>query len=131
MIDLNLMGVLVLDTARAFLPGLLLATDAGRPADLVIVSSLGARVYWTGFVVCSASKAAVSALAAGLRAEFGSRGLRVTNVEPGPQTLNSEKQLDTMNHRQFSPSRRSSSRHGTAQSSVDSVGVEHQAAVAS
>ncbi|WP_072806601.1 SDR family oxidoreductase [Rhodococcoides yunnanense] len=81
MISLNIMGVL--DTVRAFLPGLLAAADAGRPADLVIVSSLAARQYSPGFGVYAATKAAVTALAASLRVEFGGRGLRVTNVEPG------------------------------------------------
>ncbi|WP_306206389.1 SDR family oxidoreductase [Actinoplanes sp. RD1] len=81
MLTLNMMGVL--DTARAFLPALLASADAGRPADLVIVSSLGARQFSPGFNVYSATKAGVSALAASLRVELSPRGLRVTNVEPG------------------------------------------------
>jgi NADP-dependent 3-hydroxy acid dehydrogenase YdfG len=81
MLALNVLGVL--DTVRVFLPGLLAAADAGRKADLVIVSSIGARMFSPGFGVYSATKAAVSALAASLRAEFAGRGLRVTNVEPG------------------------------------------------
>ncbi|MBM2619303.1 SDR family oxidoreductase [Actinoplanes sp. LDG1-06] len=81
MLSLNVMGVL--DTARVFLPQLLTAADAGGNADLVIVSSLGARQFSPGFGVYSVTKAGVSALAASLRAEFADRGLRVTNVEPG------------------------------------------------
>ncbi|GAA2552499.1 SDR family NAD(P)-dependent oxidoreductase [Winogradskya consettensis] len=81
MLSLNVMGVL--DTVRAFLPGLLENAAAGRTADLVIVSSLGARQFSPGFGVYSVTKAGVSALAASLRAEFAGQGLRVTNVEPG------------------------------------------------
>ncbi len=81
MVDLNVMGVL--DTLRAFLPGVLAAADADRPADLVVVSSLAARTTFTGYAVYCATKAAVTHLAAGLRAELGARGVRVTNVEPG------------------------------------------------
>ncbi|WP_285473016.1 SDR family oxidoreductase [Actinoplanes sp. NBRC 101535] len=81
MLDLNVLGVL--DTVRAFLPGLLTVADSGRTADLVIVSSLGARMHNPGFGAYGATKAAVSALAHSLRVEFGARGLRVTNVEPG------------------------------------------------
>ncbi|HWV85165.1 MAG TPA: SDR family oxidoreductase [Capillimicrobium sp.] len=81
MVDLNLVGVL--DTLRAFLPGVLSAADADRPADLVVVSSLAARATFPGYAVYCATKAAVTHLAAGLRAELGGRGVRVTNVEPG------------------------------------------------
>jgi NADP-dependent 3-hydroxy acid dehydrogenase YdfG len=81
MLSLNVLGVL--DTARAFLPGLLAAAAAGRRADLVIVSSIGARQHFPDYAVYCATKAAVSALAANLRVELGGRGLRVTNLEPG------------------------------------------------
>lgn len=81
MLSLNVLGVL--DTARAFLPGLLAAAAEGRRADLVIVSSIAARQVFPDYAVYCASKAAVSALAANLRVELGGRGLRVTNLEPG------------------------------------------------
>jgi NADP-dependent 3-hydroxy acid dehydrogenase YdfG len=81
MLSLNVLGLL--DSARVFLPGLLEAADAGRPADLVVVSSIGARQEFDGYAVYCATKAAVSHLAANLHVELGPRGLRVTNLEPG------------------------------------------------
>jgi NADP-dependent 3-hydroxy acid dehydrogenase YdfG len=81
MLSLNVLGLL--DTARVFLPGLLRAADAGRAADLVVVSSIAARQQFDGYAVYGATKAAVTHLAANLRGELGPRGLRVTNLEPG------------------------------------------------
>jgi NADP-dependent 3-hydroxy acid dehydrogenase YdfG len=81
MIDTNLSGALrVIDAFRA---DLLAAGTAGRPADLVNVSSIGAHLTFPGYAVYSATKAALTHLSASLRAEFGPRGVRVTNVEPG------------------------------------------------
>jgi NADP-dependent 3-hydroxy acid dehydrogenase YdfG len=81
MIDLNLVGVL--DTVRAFLPGLLEAAERRGVADLVLVSSLGARVTFPGYAVYGATKAAVSYLAGAWRTELAPRGVRVTAIEPG------------------------------------------------
>jgi NADP-dependent 3-hydroxy acid dehydrogenase YdfG len=80
MIDVNLTGVL--DTVRAFTPALLAASQDG-PADLVTISSIAARERFPQYAVYGATKAAVTALAEGLRLELSPRGVRVTNIEPG------------------------------------------------
>lgn len=81
MIDTNLTGALrVID---AFRPDLLAAGAAGRPADLVNISSIGAHLTFPGYAVYTATKAALTHLSASLRTELGPRGVRVTNVEPG------------------------------------------------
>jgi NADP-dependent 3-hydroxy acid dehydrogenase YdfG len=50
----------------------------------VNVSSIGAHVTgFTNYAVYGATKAAVTHLSALLRNEFGPRGVRVTNIEPG------------------------------------------------
>ncbi|SEG09296.1 Enoyl-(Acyl carrier protein) reductase [Actinacidiphila yanglinensis] len=56
---------------------------ASGVADLVDVSSIGAHLTFPGYAVYSATKAALTHLSASLRAEFGPRGVRVTNIEPG------------------------------------------------
>jgi NADP-dependent 3-hydroxy acid dehydrogenase YdfG len=81
MVDTNLTGAL--RVIGAFRDDLLAAGAAGRPADLVNVSSIGAHLVFPGYAVYSATKAALTHLSASLRAEFGPRGVRVTNVEPG------------------------------------------------
>ncbi|WIM92557.1 SDR family oxidoreductase [Actinoplanes oblitus] len=81
MIDTNLTGAL--DVISAFLPGLRAAAAAGRPADLVNISSIGAHVLFPNYAVYSATKAALTQLSAGLRAELGPESVRVTNIEPG------------------------------------------------
>ncbi|MGC0415871.1 SDR family oxidoreductase [Embleya sp. AB8] len=81
MVDVNLNGLL--DTGRVFADDLLAAAAAGRPADLVHIGSLGGQRPFPGWSVYCATKAAVAHLSRGLRAEFGPRGVRVKNVEPG------------------------------------------------
>ncbi len=81
MIDVNLVGVL--ETARAFLPALTEAAERKGVADLVLVSSLGARATFSGYSVYGATKAAVSYLGSAWREELAPRGVRVTVVEPG------------------------------------------------
>jgi NADP-dependent 3-hydroxy acid dehydrogenase YdfG len=81
MVDLNLVGVL--ETVRVFLPALLEAGDGRDVADLLLISSLGARVTFPGYAVYGATKAAVSYLASAWRAELAPRGIRVTALEPG------------------------------------------------
>jgi NADP-dependent 3-hydroxy acid dehydrogenase YdfG len=81
MVDLNLVGIL--DTVRTFLPGLLEAADRRGVADVMLVSSLGARVTFPGYAVYGATKAAVSYLASAWRTELAPRRVRVTAVEPG------------------------------------------------
>ena len=81
MIDLNLGGVL--ETVRAFLPALLASAERREVADLMLISSLGARVTFPGYAVYGATKAAVSYLGAAWRTELAPRGIRVSAIEPG------------------------------------------------
>ncbi|MEV0464287.1 SDR family oxidoreductase [Nocardia tengchongensis] len=81
MLDTNVAGRL--RVIRAFLPGLLAAADAGRPADLVNISSIGAHVPFPSYAVYAATQAAITQLSATLRTELGARKVRVTNIEPG------------------------------------------------
>jgi NADP-dependent 3-hydroxy acid dehydrogenase YdfG len=81
MIDLNVGGVL--ETVRVFLPALLASAERRGVADLMLISSLGARVTFPGYAVYGATKAAVSYLAAAWRTELAPRGIRVSAIEPG------------------------------------------------
>jgi NADP-dependent 3-hydroxy acid dehydrogenase YdfG len=81
MIDLNVTAVL--DTVAAFVPSLLAAAEEERPADLVTISSIAASVRFRDYAVYGATKAAVTALAEGLRVDLSDRGVRITNIEPG------------------------------------------------
>ncbi|MFI7104858.1 SDR family oxidoreductase [Nonomuraea sp. NPDC050227] len=81
MLDTNVAGVL--RVTGAFAADLLAAADAGRTADLVNISSIGAHVTFPNYAVYGATKAALTHLSASLRPEFGPRGVRVTNLEPG------------------------------------------------
>lgn len=81
MIGTNVTGLL--HTARAFIDDLLAAAAEGRPADLVLVGSVGGHQVFPHYGVYCATKAAVAHLARNLRAELGPRGVRVKNVEPG------------------------------------------------
>jgi NADP-dependent 3-hydroxy acid dehydrogenase YdfG len=80
-LDVNVSGVLA--TVQAFLPGLLAAAEDGGAADIVTTSSIAARQRFAGYAVYGATKAAVTALAEGIRVDLGPRGIRVTNIEPG------------------------------------------------
>jgi len=81
MIDTNIAGVL--NMLHAFTRPLLDAAAGGYSADLVNVSSVGAHTFFPDYAVYSATKAFVTALSGSLRTEFGPRGVRVTNIEPG------------------------------------------------
>ncbi len=81
MIDLNVTGLL--RVTRAFAPDLIAAAAAGRTADLINVSSIGAHVTFPNYAVYGATKAAVTQLSASLGSEFGAQNVRVTNLEPG------------------------------------------------
>lgn len=81
MLATNVGGVLTV--LREFQPDLVAAAEAGRQADLVNVSSIGAHVAFPGYAVYGATKAAVTHLSAVLRTELGPRDVRVTNLEPG------------------------------------------------
>lgn len=81
MVETNLGGTLrIID---AFRDDLLSAAAEGGPADLVTVSSVAAHLVLPEYAVYNATKAAVTHLAASLRAELGPRDVRVTNIEPG------------------------------------------------
>lgn len=81
MLEVNVLGLA--DTARTFAPALLAAGEAGAPADLVLISSIGAHLTMADYTVYFATKAAVAHLSRNLRAEWGPRGVRVRAVEPG------------------------------------------------
>jgi short-subunit dehydrogenase len=68
------------ELARQVLPGML-RRGSGR---LVFISSLSAQVALPGLTAYSATKAAVSQLAEGLRRDLARTGVGVTNVELGP-----------------------------------------------
>ncbi|MCG7209983.1 SDR family oxidoreductase [Streptomyces arenae] len=78
MIDTNVTGVL-----RAFTGDLVTVAARGGTADLVNISSIGAHLVFPTYAVYGATKAAVTQLSQALRAEFGPRDVRVTNIEPG------------------------------------------------
>jgi NADP-dependent 3-hydroxy acid dehydrogenase YdfG len=86
MIATNISGVLA--TGRAFIDDLTAAAKAGAPADLVHVGSIASHAYFPSYAVYSATKAAVAALTGALRMEFGPRGVRVHNIEPGLTATN-------------------------------------------
>jgi NADP-dependent 3-hydroxy acid dehydrogenase YdfG len=81
MISTNLGGLVY--TGRVFADDLLAAGAAGRAADLVHVGSVGAHLIFPMYAVYTATKAAVAHLTRTLRAEWGPRGVRVKNIEPG------------------------------------------------
>ena len=81
MIDVNVRGLI--RTGRAFIDDLLAAAEAGERADLVHVGSIGGHEPFVNYGVYCATKAAVAHLTRSLRKEFGPRGVRVKNVEPG------------------------------------------------
>jgi NADP-dependent 3-hydroxy acid dehydrogenase YdfG len=92
MVDTNLTGVLhLIDAFREDLVG---AAAAGRTADLVNVSSIGAHVAFPAYAVYGATKAAVTQLSAALRTEFGPLDVRVTNIEPGLTETELGQQID-------------------------------------
>jgi NADP-dependent 3-hydroxy acid dehydrogenase YdfG len=80
-VDLNVGGTNA--TIDAFLPALLQAAEAGRPANLVTVSSIAAVRLLEKFQVYGATKAYIAQLSRALHLELGPRGVRVTTVEPG------------------------------------------------
>ncbi|MFQ6229417.1 SDR family oxidoreductase [Nocardia sp. NPDC002869] len=59
------------------------AAERGGKADLVLTGSIGGHVVFPEYSIYCASKAAVAHLARNLLAEFGPRGIRVKNIEPG------------------------------------------------
>ena len=80
-IDLNVSGLM--NVIGAFTDALIKTGAGAGPADLVNISSVAARNIFPAFAVYSGTKAFVSHLSIHLRAELGSKGVRVTSVEPG------------------------------------------------
>jgi NADP-dependent 3-hydroxy acid dehydrogenase YdfG len=81
LIELNVTAAVRI--TRTFVEPLLAAADAGRPADIINVSSTSARAVFPHFNVYGATKAALSHLSQHLRAELGPRFVRVMTLEPG------------------------------------------------
>lgn len=81
MVGTNVTGLLY--TGRAFIDDLLAAASDGKRADLVLVGSIGGHTVFPNYAVYTATKAAVAHLTRNLRAEFGPRGVRIKNIEPG------------------------------------------------
>ena len=80
-IDLNVTGVM--NVIGAFLPQLIEAAEAGRPADLITTSSIAATRILEKFSVYSGTKAYISQLTRLLRVELGPKNIRVATIEPG------------------------------------------------
>lgn len=81
MIDTNLVGAL--NAIRAFVPALTRAASESGGADLVNVSSIAAKTVFPTYAVYGATKAALTQLSAGLRAELAPQDVRVTDLQPG------------------------------------------------
>lgn len=80
-IDLNVTGVM--NVIGAFVPQLIEAAAAGRPADLITTSSIAATRVLPKFSVYSGTKAYISQLTRLLRVELGPKKVRVATIEPG------------------------------------------------
>lgn len=80
-IDLNVTGLM--NVIGAFTSALVQAGSGPGPADLVNISSIAGRNIFPAFAVYSGTKAFVTHLSIHLRAELGSKGVRVTAIEPG------------------------------------------------
>jgi NADP-dependent 3-hydroxy acid dehydrogenase YdfG len=80
-IDLNVGGVM--NVIGAFTPALIEAAKGEKPADLVNISSIASKNIFPNFAVYSGTKAFVTHLSVHLRAELGSKGVRVSAIEPG------------------------------------------------
>jgi NADP-dependent 3-hydroxy acid dehydrogenase YdfG len=81
LIDVNLHGLLY--AAQTFSSDLIDAASAGGPSDLVLIGSIGSHIQYPNFSVFNAVSAAIAQLSRTLRSEYGRRGLRVHNIEPG------------------------------------------------
>lgn len=80
-IDLNVTGLM--NVIGAFTGPLVQAAAGKGPADLVNLSSIAGKNIFPAFAVYSATKAFVTHLSVHLRAELGSKGVRVSAIEPG------------------------------------------------
>ncbi|MGW2813563.1 SDR family oxidoreductase [Streptomyces sp. NPDC001415] len=80
-IDLNVSGLM--NTIAAFTPQLVRAAAERGVADLINTSSIAAQNIFPNFAVYSATKAYVTHLSRHLRAELGTKKVRVAAIEPG------------------------------------------------
>ncbi|WP_431951681.1 SDR family oxidoreductase [Nocardia lijiangensis] len=80
-IDLNVTGLM--NAIGAFLPQLIAAAADKGVADLVNTSSIAAQNLFPNFAVYSGTKAYVTHLSRTLRAELGTKDVRVCAIEPG------------------------------------------------
>jgi NADP-dependent 3-hydroxy acid dehydrogenase YdfG len=80
-IDLNIAGLM--NVIGAFTDALIRTGAGTGPADLVNISSIAAKNIFPAFAVYSGTKAFVTHLSVHLRAELGSKGVRVSSIEPG------------------------------------------------
>jgi NADP-dependent 3-hydroxy acid dehydrogenase YdfG len=80
-IDLNISGLM--NVIGAFTPALIDAARGGKAADLVNISSVASKMVFPNFAVYGGTKAFVTQLSLDLRNELGSKGVRVSAIEPG------------------------------------------------
>jgi NADP-dependent 3-hydroxy acid dehydrogenase YdfG len=80
-VDLNVNGLM--NVIGAFIPALIDAAKDGKPADLVNISSIASKNIFPNFAVYGGTKAFVTQLSLNLRTELGSKGVRVSAIEPG------------------------------------------------
>ncbi|SDK21692.1 NADP-dependent 3-hydroxy acid dehydrogenase YdfG [Nocardioides sp. YR527] len=80
-IDLNIKGVM--NTIRAWVRDLEASAAEGKPADLVVTSSIAATRVLEKFQVYSGTKAYITQLVRLLRTELGRKNVRVSSVAPG------------------------------------------------
>ncbi|QUQ67725.1 SDR family oxidoreductase [Kutzneria sp. CA-103260] len=80
-IDTNVTGLM--NVIGAFIPQLVAAGAAKGIADLVNTSSIGAQNIYPNFAVYAGTKAFVTHSSRQMRAELGSKNVRVSVVEPG------------------------------------------------
>ncbi|MEU4606119.1 SDR family oxidoreductase [Kribbella sp. NPDC023972] len=80
-IELNITGLM--NAIAAFTPQLVAAAAERGVADLINTSSIAAQNIYPNFAVYAGTKAYVTHLSRHLRAELGSKNVRVSAVEPG------------------------------------------------
>ncbi|MFC0432318.1 SDR family oxidoreductase [Kutzneria buriramensis] len=80
-IDTNVTGLM--NAIGAFVPQLIASAARTGVADLINTSSIGAQNIYPNFAVYAGTKAFVTHSSRQLRAELGSRNVRVSVVEPG------------------------------------------------
>jgi NAD(P)-dependent dehydrogenase (short-subunit alcohol dehydrogenase family) len=80
-VDTRLMGALRM--IHAFVPDLVAVAAEGRTADLVTITTTGARLPYDPGSAAEIVRAVLTRLSATLRAELGPKGVRVTSLEPG------------------------------------------------